>query len=245
MTIDGTWPVADIVKNDFRTADVFRKYGIEYCCGGKWPLDTACEMKGLDFSKVHEDLNMVTRNIQVPASIDFTAWDLDFLTDYIVNIHHQYLKKALPQLEDHISRFADGHRKKFDYLDEMQLIVNKLAKYLVPHLQQEEEIIFPYIRQIVHAYSGKESYASLLVRTLRKPIEEVMHHEHDLVLDSLQRLRELTSNYSVPENSCISHKVTFHKMNEVDNDLVQHISLENDILFPKAMAMEKELLSRH
>jgi regulator of cell morphogenesis and NO signaling len=143
MTIDGSWPVADIVKKDFRTADVFRKYGIEYCCGGKWPLDTACEMKGLDFSKVHEDLNMVTRTIQMPASVDFTEWDIDFLTDYIINVHHHYLKKALPQLEDHISRFADGHRKKFDYLDEMQLIVAQLAKYLVPHLQQEEEIIFP------------------------------------------------------------------------------------------------------
>ncbi len=244
MIIDGSFPVADIVKSDFRTADVFRKYGIEYCCGGKWPLDTACEMKGLDFSKVHEDLNRVTRNIQVPASIDFNEWNIDFLTDYIVNIHHRYLRTAFPQLEDHISRFAEGHRKKFDYLDEMQSTVNRLAQYLVAHLQQEEETLFPYIRQIAHAYSAKESYASLLVRTLRKPVEEIMHHEHTTISDSLKRLREITHNYTVPENSCISHKVTFHKMKEVDNDLVQHMHLENDILFPRAIAMEKELLRR-
>lgn len=242
--INGSLAVADIVKTDLRTADVFRKYGIEYCCGGKSSLDKACEIKGLDFSHVYEDLVSATRDIKVPGDTDFKDWDIDFLTDYIINIHHSYLRKAVPQLQDHITRFADGHRKKFDYLDEMQLITSQLAKYLVPHLQQEEEIIFPYIRQIAHAYTAKESYASLLVRTLRKPVEDIMHHEHSTVFKSLQRLRHLTSNYNAPENSCISHKVTFHKMKEVDNDLMQHLHLENDILFPKAITMEKDLLRR-
>jgi regulator of cell morphogenesis and NO signaling len=242
--IDGSLAVADIVKTDFRTADVFRKYGIEYCCGGKSALDKACELKGLNFSKVHEDLTNATRNIRISGETEFAEWSIDFLTDYIINIHHSYLKKALPQLQDHLQRFADGHRKKFAYLDEMELVADQLSKYLVPHLQQEEEIIFPYIRQIAHAYTAKESYASLLVRTLRKPVEEIMHHEHNTVFKSLQRLRYLTSDYTAPENSCISHKVTFYKMKEIDNDLMQHIHLENDILFPKAITMEKELLRR-
>ncbi len=242
--IDGSLPVAEIVKNDFRTADVFRKYGIEYCCGGKWSLDKACEMQGVDFTRIHEELNNITRNIQLSAETDFTDWDIDFLTDYIVNVHHRYLKKAFPQLQDHVQRFADGHRKKFGYLDEMQRIVNHLANYLETHLQQEEEVIFPYIRQITHAYAAKESYAALLVRTLRKPVEDIMHHEHNIVFKSLQRLRQLTADYTAPESSCISHKVTFYKLKEVDNDLTQHIHLENDILFPKAITMEKELLRR-
>jgi regulator of cell morphogenesis and NO signaling len=240
--IDRNFPVSDIVKSDFRTADVFRKYGIEYCCGGKWPLAIACEMKGADFSAVYEDLEKAIRNVHVPATTDFSNWSINFLTDYIVNIHHEYLKKALPQLLDYIIRFAEGHRKKFAYLDEAQQIVNQLIRYMMPHLQQEEEVIFPYIRRIAHAYSSKESYASLLVRTLRKPVEDIMHHEHAMVLKSILRLRTLTDNYTTPENSCISHKVTFHKMKEVDNDLAQHMHLENEILFPKAIAMEKELL---
>lgn len=242
--IDKNSPVSDIVKSDFRTADVFRKYGIEYCCGGKWPLATACEMKDADLNNVYEDLEKATRNVHVPSIIEYNGWSINFLTDYIINIHHEYLKKALPQLQDHINRFAEGHRKKFEYLDEVEQIVNQLIKYLVPHLQQEEEIIFPYIRQIAHAWSSKESYASLLVRTLRKPVEDIMHHEHATVYQSMLRLRTLTNNYITPENSCISHKVSFHKMKEVDNDLAQHMHLENDILFPRAIAMEKELLHR-
>lgn len=244
VTIDGNQPVADIVKSDYRTADIFRKYGIEYCCGGKFPLRTACEMKGVDSIKVYEELDMVTREIQVSGLVDFSECTIDFLTEYIVNIHHHYLRKALPQLQDHISRFADGHRKKFEYLDEVQRIVNHLSQYMTNHLQEEEEIIFPYIRQIAHAYSSEEAYASLLVRTLRKPVEDIMHHEHSTVFKSMRRLRELTNNYKTPEVSCISHSVTFNKMKEVDNDLAQHMHLENNILFPKAIAMEKELLRR-
>jgi regulator of cell morphogenesis and NO signaling len=244
VTIDGNKPVADIVKSDYRTADIFRKYGIEYCCGGKFPLSTACEIKGVDSSKVYEELDMITREIRLSGWVDFSGCTIDFLIDYIVNIHHSYLRKALPQMQDHISRFADGHRKKFEYLDEVEGIVNHLSQYITDHLLEEEEIIFPYIRQIAHAYSAKEAYASLLVRTLRKPVEDIMHHEHTILFKSMQRLRELTDGYHVPGNSCISHGVTFNKMKEVDNDLTQHMHLENDILFPRAIAMEKELLRR-
>jgi regulator of cell morphogenesis and NO signaling len=244
MKFNGDLSVSDIVRSDYRTADVFRKYGIEYCCGGKFPLGTVCEMKGIDILKVYGELDMITRDIHISGLAEFSEWTIDFLTDYIINIHHQYLRKALPQLQEHIGRFADGHRKKFEYLDEVQRIVDQLSQYIISHLQQEEEIIFPYIRQIAHAYSAKETYASLLVRTLRKPVEDIMHHEHNTVWKSIQRLRELTSDYKVPENSCISHSVTFNKMKEVDNDLAQHMHLENDILFPRAITMEKELLRR-
>ena len=201
-------------------------------------------MKGIDSIKVYEELDRVTREIHLSGLVDFSECTIDFLTDYIINIHHHYLRKALPQLQDHINRFADGHRKKFEYLDEVQRIVNHLSQYMTSHLQEEEDVIFPYIRQIAHAYSAEEAYASLLVRTLRKPVEDIMHHEHNTLFKSMQRLRELTSNYKVPENSCISHGVTFNKIREVDNDLAQHMHLENDILFPKAIAMEKELLRR-
>lgn len=236
--------VAAIVNNDYRAADVFRKYDIEYCCGGKFPLAVACEMKGVDPDKLVQELEEATRDLNNSNTLGFNNWPIDFLTDYIVNVHHDYLRNALPRLRDHVERFALGHRTKFTYLDELQQVVIQLQRSLIPHLEQEEEIIFPYIRQISHAYTSRESYASLLVRTLRKPVEEIMEHEHETTGKLLHRMRDLTHHYATPENACISHRVVFHKMREMDNDIVQHLHLENNILFPKAISMEKELLQR-
>ncbi len=240
--IDRNQPVADIVARDYRTADVFRKYGIEYCCGGKSPLHMACALKGVDENRLIEELEVSIREVNTSNTHDFNEWHIDFLTDYIINVHHHYLRRALPVLQDHVDRFAEGHRRKFEYLDELQRLVNQLSRNMIPHLEQEEEIIFPYIRQIGHAYYSRESYASLLVRTLRKPVEDIMQHEHETMTRTLKRLRDLTGNYTLPENACISHRVTFAKLKEVDADIVQHLYLENSILFPKAIAMEKELL---
>lgn len=235
--------VAEIVSKDYRTADVFRRYNIEYCCGGKYPLHVACRMNGVDEELLINELEEATRETNTSNTLNFNEWHLDFLTDYIVNVHHAYLRKALPRLQDYVDRFAEGHRKKFSYLEELQQLVVQLNRTSFPHLQQEEEIIFPYIRQIGHAYYNREPYASLLVRTLRKPVEDIMAHEHDITGKVVHRMRELTNNYNTPENACLSHKVTFLKLKEVDNDLTRHLHLENNILFPKAIALEKELLS--
>ena len=109
-------------------------------------------------------------------------------------------------------------------------------------MRQEEEMYFPYIKQIYHAHKHRESYARLLIRTLRKPIEEVMQKEHDTTGSKLNKLRSITNNYTPPANACITHKITFAKLKELDKDLVQHIHLESNILFPKAIKMEQELL---
>ena len=243
--IDGDLSVSDIVNADYRTADVFRKYGIEFCCGGKWPLRTICEMRNLQIDNVREELEESTRTICLPNSLKFEDWDIDFLTDYIVNVHHQYLKKALPETKDHLAMFVNDHREKFSYLPDLMKIFIELENYTLPHLQQEEAIIFPYIRQISHAYNSKESYAGLLVRTLRKPVENIMDHENESLNRLLGQMRLLTAYYTPPKNACTSHRVIFSKLNEIDSDLVQHLYLESDVLFPRAIAMEKELLERN
>jgi len=242
--IDHDLFVWDIVNADYRTADVFHKYGIEFCCGGKWPLRSVCEVKKLDFNVVKKELAESTRTISLPSSLRFEEWGIDFLTDYIVNVHHQYLKTALPKTKDQLERFVDDHKNKFPYLPDLLESFIELSNEMLLHLQQEETIIFPYISHIYHAHSNKESYASLLVRTLRKPVENVMNHEDEFVNNSLKQMRQLTDRYTPPENACISHRVIFSKLSEIDNDLVQHLYLENDILFPKAIALEKELLQQ-
>ena len=234
--------ITDIVTHDYRTADVFRKYDIDFCCGGKWPLDTVCQNKNLKTENVIHDLEKIVKQISSNAAVDFDSWEIDFLTDYILNVHHRYLHKALPELNAQTSIFLEGHREKFPELGELETIINRFMKEIPPHMRQEEEIFFPYIKQIYSAYKHRESYARLLIRTLRKPLEEVMLKEHEMTGAHLHRLRMITNNYTPPVNACLTHKVTFAKLKELDKDLVQHIHLESNILFPKAIAMEQELL---
>ncbi|MBL7744563.1 MAG: DUF542 domain-containing protein [Chitinophagaceae bacterium] len=234
--------VTDIVTQDYRTSAVFRKYGIEFCCTGRVPLQKACEMNGIDKEVLKKELHDSVRNIQVSNATDFNSWDIDFLIDYIKNIHHSYLQKNLPEITDILERFIEGHQKKYPWLPKLGAGFRNLKKVLLPHLEHEEQVIFPYIKQINHAYNSREPYAALLVRTLRKPVEDMMHKEHEQVRDYLHMSRELTDNYTAPPQTCVTHKVCFRKLQELDNELVQHTHLENNILFPKALAMEKELL---
>lgn len=242
VKIDPSTLVSDIVNHDYRSVDIFRKYEIDYCCGGKWPLSIACDSKGLDINEVMEELAKIMQQSPTLAAVEFDDWDIDFLTDYILNVHHRYLRKALPSTYEFVNHFLADHKKEFPELVELETIFKRMMKDVPPHMQQEEEIIFPYIKQIYHAYRNRESYASLLIRTLRKPVEEMMLKEHEITSKRLHHMRELTNYYTPPEKACIKHKVLFAKLKELDIDLVQHLHLENDFLFPKALDMEKELL---
>lgn len=235
--------VSDIIRQDYRTASVFRKYEIDFCCGGKWTFGMACDIKKLEFETIKTELEAAMRTIQLSNSLRFDEWRIDFLTEYIVNVHHQSLRDSMPRIKEHLTHFVEGHIKKFPFFNDVLKQFNYLYKDILPHLQQEEEILFPYVRHIAHAYESKESYASLLVRTLRKPVEEVMNHEHEAVSRVLYRLRDLTDNYTAPDNACVSHWVAYSMLKELDNDLTQHIYLENVILFPRVTAMEKQLLT--
>jgi regulator of cell morphogenesis and NO signaling len=234
--------VTDIVRVDYRTADVFRKYGIDYCCGGKLSLQKVCELRGLDIQLIKKDLENALRNFEVSNSIDFNSWSVDFLIDFIVNVHHSFLVTNLPEIRETLDRFVIGHKSRYPFLTDLQSTFSRLQEELSEYMNEEETVIFPYIKQIAHAYESQESYAALLVRTLRKPLADRMRLQHAQIRNSLHRLRELTNHYDLPSGACITHTVIFEKLKRLDDDLVQHVHLENNILFPKAMAMENELL---
>lgn len=234
--------VTDIVAEDYRTSYVFQKHNIDYCCGGKLPLRVVCELRGLDVEQIKKELQDAMRVIQLSSSINFSKWSVDFLIDYIINVHHAYLAANLPEICETVERFANGHVQKYPRLKELATCVKALRDKIVPHMEEENQIIFPYIKQIVHAYESREPYAALLVRTLRKPVENLMHHEDEYLRKYIHRIREITNNYTPPHPCCVTHKVAYLKLKELDADLVQHIHLENNILFPKAIRMEKELL---
>ena len=235
-------PATEIVMQNYRTAAVFQKYGIDYCCAGRSPLDKACELTGTDPAGLEKDLRKALRHFRLPSSTAFQDWSVPFLIDYILFIHHEYEKRALPALHADVQEFTKGHQKKFSYLPALE---NELAAFhedLFAHLRQEEEIIFPYIRQLDDAFRKKEPYARLLVRTLAKPLARIGLAENKMTERALRIFRELTNSYRPAGETCITQFVILSRLKELEEDLLQHLFLENDILFPKAIAMEKLLL---
>src|SRR5689334_4903694 len=236
--------VSDIVTQDYRTSNVFLKYNIDYCCNGKFTLRSVCEEKGLDVEQVKFQLKEVLRTVNHSSSLDFNEWPIDFLIDYIEYVHHHYLRTNLSIVQEVLDKLVIAQQNKYGFLRELRDYFVGLVGDIIPHLDQEEKIIFPYIKQIAHAHQSKESYASLLVRTLRKPVENIMHHEDEKLAQYMHRFRKLTNNYSIPLSAGIGYRTCMAKLKELDNDLTQHIHLENNILFPKAIAMENDLLGR-
>jgi regulator of cell morphogenesis and NO signaling len=233
--------ISDIVRADYRTADVFKKYGINYCCSGQATLAAACDIRKLDTPAILEELGEVTRNVNISASIRFNEWKIGFLVEYIINLHHDFLYQAIPAIEARLTSFVQSHGDKYPEVKKVLNTFKELAPILITHSREEEEVIFPYINQIDAARRSEEPYGKLLVRTMRKPLEKNEKDHHEISRLLLQLGKE-ANNYEFPANACVSHQVLYHKLRELHDDIVQHTHLENNVLIPKAIALEKELL---
>ena len=234
----------ELVRRHLRAAAVLNAYGIEYCCAAQGTLQMACRVKGIEPDQLLRDLQEACRVIQVPVDISYQDWNTDFLADYIVHVYHLSLRKSLPSIEAALEKFTQEHRKKYAYFEEVLDKFRALRAAMLEHITQEEEHIFPYLRQVAHAYAERDSdeLAGLLVRTLRKPLKSLVENEHRLLEDSIFQFRLLTANYEPPGNACPAHRVILARLRELDNDLVQHFYLENRVLIPRIIEMEGELL---
>lgn len=233
--------ISDIVRADYRTADVFKKYDINYCCSGQMTLASACATRKVDIESVLSELTEATRNIHVSRSIRFKDWNIGFLIEYIVNLHHQFLAHAIPAIETRLAAFVNSHGGKYPEMEKIRATFSRLATELLEHTKEEEDVIFPYIMQIDAAQRGKEPYGKLLVKTMRKPLEKNAR-EHEAIGRLLAQLQAEANDFEIPENACVTHQVIYFKLRELHDDIVQHTHLENNVLIPKAVAIEKELL---
>ena len=242
LKMEGNETVSAIVRSDYRTAEVFRKHGINFCCSGEVSLQEACALRNVDFLMISVELLEATRSIKLPNILQFASWKIEFLADYITNVHHAYLYSSLAKLESRLDAFITGHKKKYPALGEMQDTFLELARVLIPHCRQEDETIFPYIKQIDAAHRRKEPYGNLFVRTLRKPLSCItgIHNE---ISELLQELKISANQFQFPDQACTNHQVIYHQLKEFHDDLIQHMHLENNILYPQAKKIEQELLN--
>ena len=226
--------LGEIAVKDLRKAEIFKKYGIDFCCGGKKTVKEACAEKGLDVTKVEQELQQVDK-VQLTKGVPYDAWPIDFLADYIVNTHHSYVKKSIPDLLTYTKKIMQVHGGSHPELMEVYKLTKSVADELTEHMVSEETILFPYVKELVKA----DKNTVLNQETIGSIAE--MEAEHDAVGRMLERIRLITKDYTLPADSCASYALTFKLLQDFEDDLFLHIHLENNILFPKMIKLQDSL----
>ncbi len=231
--------IGEITAKDWRKAEVFKKYGIDFCCGGKKTVRQACAEKGIDAAKVEQELQQVAKNTAKGGYTNYDEWSIGFLTDYIINTHHNYVRKYLPEISQYSAKVAKVHGQSHPELIKMNEIFEKVNQELSEHLVEEEKQLFPVAKKVAFAIEnntayekGSEDFAILV---------DKMEQEHDSVGRAMEAIRELSKDYALPEDACASYTLLFKMLDEFESDLFTHIHLENNILFPKVIEAEKTL----
>ena len=240
--MSSTWiesTVGQLVVERPSRARLFEKLGIDYCCGGKKPLQQAIIEKGLDPQKVVAELehDAIAQDTDTTAR-DWSSASLTDLADHIERVHHGYLKEELPRLEFLTHKVAARHGDRRPELIEIHKIFLAFQEELFSHMMKEERVLFPICRQLDKA----EKLPATHCGSIDNPIAQMVH-EHDDAGAALARINELTDNYTPPADACNTYRATFDALRQLEQDMHQHVHKENNILFPKAQRMEK-LLSR-
>ena len=227
--------IGEIVAEDYRTAKVFEGHGIDFCCGGKVSLLATCAEKGIDLATIIEEIAAV-KNLPVERSQDYSSWELSFLADYIINVHHSYLKENTVQIAGNARKIAAVHGARHPELNEIATIFDRIAIDLTAHLKEEEEEFFPAIKRVDLQKKSGTTAAATDIEIIKNALKKLIH-EHEEVGDAIHQIRHLAGGYAIPGDACNTFMVTYQKLKEFEDDLHKHVHLENNILFPKAVLL--------
>jgi regulator of cell morphogenesis and NO signaling len=221
--------VGEIVANDFRTSSAFKKAGIDFCCGGKQSFNDACIEKGIDAVQLENEILTATEE-PMNEFMNFKNWNPVFLSEYIVNTHHKFVLKNLPELVFYTQKIASVHGENHPELVEVADLFVKINAELLQHLKNEEEVLFPAIKEVINNNSAtaKKTIVSEITRML---------DEHDFAGGAMDEINRITKGYQVPADGCNTYRVAFKLLEQFEDDLHTHVHLENNILFPKALEL--------
>lgn len=240
MTLIKERTIGQIVADDYRTASVFKSYGIDFCCKGYRTISEVCHQKDISVERLIEALEKTTQQ-EKSASPNFNRWALDLLADYIEKKHHRYVRGKIPELNTYLEKLCKVHGQYHSELFEIKELFKASANELLSHMQKEEKILFPVIRAMAEAeINGTPDVHRTPFGTVENPISMMMH-EHDTEGERFRKIAALTNGYTPPSDACTTYRVAFALLEEFEEDLHRHIHLENNILFPKAIELEKEL----
>jgi regulator of cell morphogenesis and NO signaling len=234
--------IGEIVVDNYDTAEVFQSLGIDFCCNGNRNLAEVCEQRNLEMDVVIEDLEMVMQQ-NSPSPTAYQGWAMDVLADHIEQKHHAYVEKQLPILNQYLEKIDHVHGKKHPMLAELRMLFQSSTAELAKHMKKEELLLFPYIRKMVQAMNQNEALQQPHFVTVKNPLE-VMMLEHDTEGERFRKIRLLTNGYTLPDDACATWTAAYKSLEAFEADLHLHIHLENNILFPEALRIERQLRDR-
>lgn len=233
--------VGQLVAEDYRSAAVFKKHKIDFCCNGGRTIAEACAKRNIDTRPVIDEL-VQTLNQSTAEKIDFKAWPTDLLIDYILKKHHRYVEERIPVIQEFLNKVVAVHGHHYTELKEIKAEFDEAAKALSAHMKKEEIILFPYIQKLLNINSENNSLSPAPFGSVENPIN-MMHHEHDTEGERFRKIEKLSDDYTPPAEACNTYRVAYAMLREFQDDLHQHIHLENNILFPRTVALEKNCIS--
>ncbi len=229
--------VREIALENPASIRVFEKFGIDYCCGGRKPLAQACAERALDPTAVLAALETAAEPPDHGAT-DWTTASLESLCNHIVQTHHEYVRAAIPRLTELARKVVSRHGADRSELPRIQQLIHSLGEELLQHLGKEESILFPYIANLERNLASCGPRSLGCFGTVRNPIH-VMMAEHDAAGDILAQIRQLSNGYTPPVGACPTYFGFYQALSDFERDLHQHIHLENNILFLRAIEMEE------
>ncbi len=240
MTLTEQSIIGELVAKDYRYATVFQKNKIDFCCQGNRTIEEACEKKKVNIDSLLSELT-VAAQVNDNSTIDFNSWPLDLLADYIQKKHHRYVESRITEIKPLLAKIVKVHGEMHPELLEVEELFLGAAGELTAHMKKEEFILFPFVKKLVQADEAKSELTPGHFGTVANPIAMMMD-EHSAEGERFRKIAALTNDYTPPKDACTTYMVTFSLLKEFEQDLHLHIHLENNILFPKAVELEKALI---
>ncbi len=240
MSFNGETKVNDIALSNPAARQVLEGSGLDYCCGGGKSLQEACLGADVSAEEILRRLNEKSQN-RAPGERNWAAAPLAELTGYIRERHHRYVREAIPRVANLLEKVRAKHGEHHSEIAEIQGIFTEVGREMIMHMQKEEQILFPYIEALEKSRRENGALEPPFFQTVRNPIRAMMQ-EHDAAGELVRQIRRATAEYFPPEDACTSFKALYQDLREFEADLHEHVHLENNILFPRAVEMESAVL---
>ena len=235
MVATGNQTVKELAVQVPGAARVFEHFGIDYCCGGNVPLEQACGKAGLRLEEVLSSLDNAPRD--AATAVDWSEAPLAALAQHIVVKHHAFTRAETTRLEGLFAKVHAAHGAKHPELAGMQATFSSMADELRMHMMKEENILFPYLAAMERAVIEKKPLPRAMFGSVENPVRNMMK-EHDDAGEALRTVRESSHGYAAPDDACTTYRELYRSLQEFEADMHEHVHLENNILFPRALEME-------
>jgi regulator of cell morphogenesis and NO signaling len=228
--------VKDIALANPEARKILEDAGVDYCCGGEKSLHDACLHTDVPTAEILRRLHENTKHVS-PDQENWKSENLTSLTQHIREKHHQYVRESIPRIQEKLEKVMAKHGPNHPEIADIQRLFSEIAREMIMHMQKEEQVLFPYIDALERAVNEHGSVEPPFFQTVKNPIHAMMQ-EHDAAGDLVRQIRVLTSEYTPPGDACTSFKALYEALGEFEADLHQHVHLENNVLFPRAVELE-------